>query len=263
MLSSVGAYGGSEAPVQQHQMVSTVKELLLFFLLLVVAGQGAHAQSTSDSAPFCEGEGRTATLDARGLQWVYCASSPALVRPLRWAHVSARPIFYGAVPLAWGGTLLLRRDDDYSDAYRLTATQGLTYGLVLGLKHAVGRPRPYVTRSLSSRSARYGASRGADAYTSFPSGHASLSAALVASWSLSHPKWYVWGPGSVWAVGVSLSRLHLGVHYPSDVLIGMGIGVGMAVLVHQLRGALTPEIVEGNGRALLRAPPPIGVQVRF
>ena len=264
MLSSVGAYGGSEAPVQQHQMGSTVKgKPLLFFLLLVLAGQGAHAQSIPKSSPFCEKREQRATLDARGLRWVYCASNSALVRPLRWAHASARPVFYGAVPLAWGGALLLRRDDDYSDAYRLTATQGLTYGLVLGLKHAVGRPRPYVTRSLLSRSARYGASRQADAYTSFPSGHASLSAALVTSWGLSHPKWYVWGPGSVWAVGVSLSRLHLGVHYPSDVLVGMGIGVGVAVLVHQLRGALTPEIVEGDGWALLRAPPPIGIQVRF
>jgi membrane-associated phospholipid phosphatase len=237
---------------------------LLFFLLLVVAGHGAQAQPATEPPPFCEEPGRrTATIDTRGLGLVYCASTPLLVRPLQGAHASARPIFYGAVPLAWGGALLLRRDDDYSDAYRLTVTQGLTYGLVLGVKHAVGRPRPYVRRALSSRSTHYKASRRADAYTSFPSGHAALSAALVTSWGLSHPQWYVWGPGSVWAVGVSLSRLHLGVHYPTDVLVGMGVGVGVAVLVHQLRGALTPGIVDGRGGSLLTAPPPIGIQLRF
>jgi hypothetical protein len=57
--------------------------------------------------------------------------------------------------------------------------------------------------------------------------------------------------------------LYLGVHYPSDVLVGMTLGVGVAVLVHELRGALTPGIVEGGGHSLLQAPAPIGVTVRF
>ena len=236
------------------------------FLVLVVCGgvSVASAQSGSSPSPFCEEkERRTATVDTRGLGAVYCTTHPVITGPLEVAHASARPVFYGAVPLAWGGVLLFREGGDYADAYRLTMTQGTTYGLVLGLKHAVGRPRPFVHRALSSRSSHYNASRQNDAFTSFPSGHAALSAALVTSWGLSHPKWYVWGPGSVWAVGVSLSRLHLGVHYPSDVLVGMSIGVGVAVLVHEFRGALTPGIVEGGGRSLLQAPAPIGVTIRF
>jgi membrane-associated phospholipid phosphatase len=241
-----------------------VRRALLLIVLLLGGPLGGYAQSASNGPPpFCEDrDRRTATLDTRGLAGVYCTADPVLVRPLQAAHASARPVFYGAVPLAWGGVLLFRTGDDYADAYRLTATQGLTYGLVLGLKHAVGRPRPYVRRALNSRSTHYGAAEGGDAFTSFPSGHAALSAALVTSWGLSHPRWYVWGPGSLWAVSVSLSRLHLGVHYPSDVLVGMSLGVGVGILVHQLRGALTPGIVEGEGRILPRAAP-IGIRIRF
>jgi membrane-associated phospholipid phosphatase len=237
---------------------------LLLILLFFGSVSTGHAQSGTNSPLFCEERSRrTATLDTRGLGAVYCSTSSVFTRPLQAAHVSARPVFYGAVPFVWGTALLWREDDDYADAYRLTVTQGITYGLVLSLKRAVGRPRPFVHRALSSRSSHYGVSQKADAFTSFPSGHAALATALVTSWGLSHSKWYVWGPGSVWAVGVSLSRLHLGVHYPSDVVVGMGVGAGVAVLVHQFRGALTPGIVEGTGRTLLQAPPPIGIRVRF
>jgi hypothetical protein len=237
---------------------------LILVVLLIGMGGHAHAQHSSGSDTFCREEARrTATLDARGLGTVYCAASPVLTRPLLAAHASARPVFYGVVPLAWGAAALLRDNGEYADVYRLTLAQGATYGLVLGLKHAVGRPRPYVRRALTSRSDHYGASTQADAYTSFPSGHAAISATLVASWTLSHPKWYVWGPGAVWAVGVSLSRLHLGVHYPSDVLVGAGIGIGMAVLLHQVRSTITPEIVRGQSTAAFRSPPPLTIRIRF
>ena len=236
-------------------------------VLILILGGGVDqtlAQSTEKRSPFCEEKARrTATLDTRGLGAVYCTTTPILTRPLEGAHASARPLFYGGVPLAWGVALLLREDDNYADAYRLTLAQGATYGLVLGIKHAVGRARPFVRRALSSRSAHYSSSTMTDAYTSFPSGHAAISATMVASWSLSHPKWYVWGPGAVWAVGVSLSRLHLGVHYPTDVLVGAGIGVGMAILVHQVRETLTPGVVTGEPGSALRTPPPISVQIRF
>jgi membrane-associated phospholipid phosphatase len=165
------------------------------------------------------------------------------------------------VPIAWG-LAGLRGGTGAAAAYRLTLVQGGTYGLVVGLKRLVGRPRPYVRRALTARADRYGPSKG-DKYRAFPSGHASLSAALATSVSLTHPAWYVIGPGAAWALGVSLSRLYLGVHYPSDVLVGMSLGVGVAVLVHEFRGALTPGIVEGDGRSLLQAPAPIGVTIRF
>lgn len=229
----------------------------LLVVVLVGAPSVGQAQPAAETVPFCEEPGRRQTVDTQGLGAFYCTSRAVATGPLRAAHATARPLFYGAVPAAWAGAVL--RDEGYPAAYRLTLAQGATYGLVLGLKHAVGRPRPYVRRALISRSSHYGPSQG-EQYQSFPSGHAALSAALATSWSLSHPEWYVVGAGAAWAVGVSLSRLYLGVHYPSDVLVGAAIGVGVAVLVHQARGALTPARLRPDDPS---GPAPLSVRIRF
>lgn len=245
------------------QAASCLRWIGLVAVLLLGGVDVGHGQSESAPVPFCQEAARRATPDTRGLGAVYCTDHPVVTRPLSAAHATARPVFYGAVPLAWGRALLLRDDPATADAYRLTLAQGTTYGLVLGLKRAVGRPRPYVTRALTSRSSHYDESQSGDAYTSFPSGHAALSATLVTSWSLSHPRWYVVGPGSIWAAAVALSRLHLGVHYPSDVVVGLAVGAGIALLTHQFRGTLTPSIVQGDAPSGIRAPSPVRIRIQF
>jgi len=222
--------------------------------------QPSHPSPDSVGSRFCAGDlGRT--LDVRGLALLYCTTQPALTRGVWGAHRSARPVFYGAVPLAWGAAALTEASAVRAAAYRLTLTQGLTYGLVVGTKHVVGRPRPYVHQPLKARADRHRPPAPGDAHLSFPSGHASLSAALVTSWGLSYPRWYVVGPGALWAVGVALSRVHLGVHYPSDVLVGTVLGTGIALLVHQLRHAVTPAPLRASSDRSLR--PPLVLRVTF
>jgi membrane-associated phospholipid phosphatase len=170
-------------------------------------------------------------------------------------------MFYSAVPAAWIGAGLTQRPADAAAAYRLTLTQGLAFGLILGAKHVVGRPRPYVTLPLEARSDEYQSPTAVDARLSFPSGHAGLSSALVTSWSLSYPRWYVIAPGALWATGVALSRLHLGVHYPSDVIVGAVVGVGVALLVDQLRALITPPPLRASAGA--RGAPGIPLVLRL
>ena len=63
---------------------------------------------------------------------------------------------------------------------------------------------------------------------SFPSGHSASAAAFAVGAGLELP---VAAPAlGVLALGVGASRVYTGVHYPSDVAVGMAIGAGVALL---------------------------------
>lgn len=72
-----------------------------------------------------------------------------------------------------------------------------------------------------------------EASYSMPSGHTSTAFATATSLSLAYPKWYVVAPSFVWAGAIGYSRMHLGVHYPSDVLAGALVGSGSAYLTYK------------------------------
>lgn len=182
----------------------------------------------------------TASLDRRLLCAVYEQEGGSFEAWMRGAHLSAYPIFLGAPVAAWGHVWL--QDGSREDAYLLTVSEiGAAAGFV-AVKMLVRRPRPYeALPEIQSRARRYGRDRAVRDRYSFPSGHAALSFALATSWSLSHPEWYVAGPAFAWAGSVAVSRVWLGIHYPSDALAGAALGSGMAVLVHALRDRITPE----------------------
>jgi membrane-associated phospholipid phosphatase len=70
------------------------------------------------------------------------------------------------------------------------------------------------------------------ATTSFPSGHSATAAAFATGVALERPVWAL--PVALVAAGVAYSRVHTGVHYPADVLVGAGLGVGSAFAVRRL-----------------------------
>jgi len=97
------------------------------------------------------------------------------------------------------------------------------------LKPIFGRIRPCHSIALSTP---LGCSRS----YSFPSGHATNIMAFAIFVMLNNRKW---GPGFLFlALVVSLSRLYLGVHYPSDILGGWLVGAGLAVLVNALKNKI-------------------------
>lgn len=126
--------------------------------------------------------------------------------------------------VAISGLFLALTRHRYSALLLLVATAG---GLALNLvlKLFFNRPRPHVivwgTNAVSS---------------SFPSGHA-MSATIVYSTvaylaaRLARKMWQRWAVmifAAVIIMLISLSRLYLGVHYPSDVLAGSVVGLAWA-----------------------------------
>jgi membrane-associated phospholipid phosphatase len=100
-----------------------------------------------------------------------------------------------------------------SDWRRATATVAGTYALNTAIKQLVGRRRPQLPGLPPLTST--------PTALSFPSAHASTSFAGARLYSqLGLPS----VPLYMLATGLALSRLYLGVHYPSDVLAGATLG---------------------------------------
>lgn len=117
------------------------------------------------------------------------------------------------------------------NGWRSTITFGLNIGLSGGFKLLFNRERPFVTHPEIYQKTACGP-------YSFPSGHTSSAFAAATMLTLSSKKWYVAAPSFLWAGTVAFSRLHLGVHYPGDVLGGVVVGVGSGLLVWGLDRAL-------------------------
>lgn len=100
------------------------------------------------------------------------------------------------------------------------------------LKYSINRDRPFEKYPLVFNKDINASS------PSFPSGHTSSAFATATSLSLAFPKWYVIVPSYAWASSVGYSRMHFGVHYPSDVLAGAVIGAGTAYLTHYINKKL-------------------------
>ena len=174
------------------------------------------------------------TLDERGLRAVYGWEHPALVAPIRAAEYSAYPVFLAAAPGVAAWERWGRTTPTYARSYRMALSEAGALVGYYGLKRLIRRPRPAsVLADVPPKSALGERELRVDPY-SFPSGHATFAFAVATSLSLSYPEWYVVVPAYVWASAVALSRVWLGMHYPSDVLGGAVLGAGVAGAVHLL-----------------------------
>ncbi len=136
------------------------------------------------------------------------------------------PVIAGA-PLSVLGIGVLKKDSALTrKGLFMIGTFCVNSALTLGLKFTIDRPRPFVTYPEIEKLAKTGNGR------SFPSGHTSGAFAAATSLSIAFPKWYVIVPSYIWASGVGYSRMHEGVHYPSDVFAGVLVGTGSAFLCH-------------------------------
>lgn len=140
---------------------------------------------------------------------------------------SALPVSAG-LPLLLAGTSYLRHDSlQVKKACLLGTSLLVSTAVTTLLKYSIRRDRPFLTYPEIQKLAPAGS-------PSFPSGHTSSAFALATYVSIAYPRWYVVAPAFTWAAAVGYSRMHLGVHYPSDVLAGALIGMGSAYFSYRL-----------------------------
>jgi len=138
---------------------------------------------------------------------------------------SATPIAISA-PLVMLSVGLIKKDSLLTQN-SLMITGALVTSTIIStsMKYGFNRDRPFVTYHDIEKLTAGGS-------PSFPSGHTSMAFSIATSASIAYPKWYIIAPSLLWASAVGYSRMHLGVHYPSDVFIGALVGSGSAWLSH-------------------------------
>jgi len=146
------------------------------------------------------------------------------------------------VPLGLGLAGLIERDEALvMNAVEVGVASAINLGLTHLVKNSLNRTRPYDTYPGLIMKKSDGGSG------SFPSGHTSAAFATATSLSLNVPKWYVVVPSYTWASAVGYSRMHLGVHYPSDVLAGALLGAGSAWVTYKLNQWLQQTYLKSDG----------------
>jgi membrane-associated phospholipid phosphatase len=132
-----------------------------------------------------------------------------------------------ALPITLGVISLINKDERmFGTAVELVAANALNTYFTFAMKYSIDRDRPYETYpDIRKKSFVNDAS--------FPSGHTSSSFATATTLSLEYRKWYVVIPAYTWAGTVAYSRMHLGVHYPSDILGGIITGVGSSYITYK------------------------------
>lgn len=195
--------------------------------LVVVAGMVVAVVGTAAFVTLANhvNLGRTQPFDEAVLRWMGAHRIPWLETSL----LEFTALGNGLVTVVVVGVaalfLALTRQR-YPALLLVAATAG---GLVINgvLKHAFHRPRP----AIFAAGARV-------LTTSFPSGHAMGSTVVYTTIAylairLQPPGWQRWlttAVATLLIATICLSRLYLGVHYPSDVLAGVAVGLAWSAL---------------------------------
>jgi undecaprenyl-diphosphatase len=218
-------------PEQRHLVV----------VLLVIAACWGFVELAGEMV-----EGSTQPFDEGVLRALRRPDDPATPRGPGWLVQTGRDL------TALGGSTVLLLVIAATAGYLALGRHFRTMGLVLvsglggmlvnlALKYVLARERPTLVPHLMEVST-----------PSFPSGHAMLSAAVYLSLGLLvariHPrrreKAYIMGVAILATVLVGLTRVYLGVHYPTDVMAGWLAGAawalacGLVVQLLEKKGAL-------------------------
>jgi membrane-associated phospholipid phosphatase len=170
-------------------------------------------------------------IDIKLLRSVYSSEAVSSDNFFRFLSDSEVYLVIGT-PAATAAVGLIRHDKTMlRNACVTMASTVLNVAVTNALKYSVNRERPFITYPDIIKKT--------DTHSpSFPSGHTANAFAAATSFSLAYPEWYIIAPSFVYAGTVAYSRMHLGVHYPSDVAAGAVIGAGCAYITYKVNKLL-------------------------
>jgi undecaprenyl-diphosphatase len=142
-----------------------------------------------------------------------------------WTNLSCTSKYISVgVPVGYFVAGLIHNNKDLKQKAAYTAaTILLNTATTTLLKNVIKRERPYnvYTGIFPDK---------IESDFAFPSGHTSSAFATATSLAITTKKWYIAVPALAWSTGVGYSRIYLGQHYPSDVLMGALVGTSSALI---------------------------------
>lgn len=218
-------------------------------LALVEAGAGEVYEGVQN-------DNGIALIDQPVLAWVLAARTPPLTSAIAFYSNTGGPVLQPIITLIVVAFLCWRWRSWTPLVLMVLAAAGSLGVTVLG-KRLVGRARPPLEASIPPH----------ELSASFPSGH-TLNATVIGGivvylllhWFRTHGvRVLVVALGVLYAVTMGLSRVYLGHHWLTDVIVGWLIGIGwLTVVVTLHRLWLTARKKHGEQRWFAMLPPPPG-----
>jgi undecaprenyl-diphosphatase len=176
--------------------------------------------------------GHTSELDIALLEFVHQHTSAATVSAFEWVTLTGSSRFLTPLGVILTAALLLARQ--YREALLLPLSMISAALLVYSIKLVVARERPTLWAT--------------DWYWgySFPSGHTMGTAACATALALCAARLWPAARGcalclaGLWIGLVAISRLVLGGHWPTDVLVAACLGIVLPILIRLTAGSLWP-----------------------
>lgn len=148
---------------------------------------------------------------------------------------------YGAVWVIISIVLLLRRGTRPVGLYCAGALLLSVIFCNLLLKPLIMRPRPFIVNPdiILNVTAPWD--------YSFPSGHATTSFASATGLAAGRKSWGI--AGYVLAVLISFSRMYFYLHFPSDIFVGVLLGISCGMVSYKLIGKiLLPKLLKNDSQ---------------
>jgi len=188
-------------------MIKKISLILFYFLLLQCGAQN---------------------VDFRILKAINKKEMPVWDKGMKGLSNTVNPLIPVTFIEIWADGYFTKDKVMMRNGFKSAITIGFAALVSTGLKVAIERTRPakkYPGEIIQrTHAGKY----------SFPSGHTTSAFAMATALTLSYQKWYVAVPAYAYAGMVGYSRMRLGVHFPTDVLGGIFVGIGSGLLVWQL-----------------------------